>query len=130
MAVFVLAQAFAFENSLTMTPMPPLIDFSRSLYSLLRDGVCVEAPYTENFDAYPDGGAPSHFSTHVSGGGVYFFRLGYPKSKRHRRCVSQPCFGRCCGGLARSTSPIWHRVISFYRRLSWLMVTARFSQHS
>lgn len=56
-----------------MTPRPPLNRlFALLIFALNGTAFAVEAPYTENFDTYPNGGAPSNFSTHVSGGGVFF----------------------------------------------------------
>lgn len=39
---------------------------------LSTSAFAVEAPYTENFDSYPDGGTPGGFSTALHGGGVYY----------------------------------------------------------
>ncbi len=56
-----------------MTPRPPLSGlFALLIFALNGTAFAVEAPYAENFDTYPDGGTPSNFSTHVSGGGVFF----------------------------------------------------------
>jgi hypothetical protein len=56
-----------------MAPRPPLNRlFALLIFALNETAFAVEAPYTEHFDAYPKGGTPSNFSTHVSGGGVFF----------------------------------------------------------